>query len=175
MKKYILLSSLFTLLVIPGVSSAYTTSEQTAVQIDETTALYSITYSFGLKSNDLYMPREVVRDQNWKESTSTLGFVVLEDSKRLSAAGSAAGVVLSDAKVTTDGLYYIPAGHAATFTLYVILQTQPTDLEADYAIRVTDLPFLRGDEREHLYLNPSELQYYQTPETEFNESNPSRD
>ncbi|MEZ4200014.1 MAG: hypothetical protein R3B69_00190 [Candidatus Paceibacterota bacterium] len=160
--------------VTPHVCSAYTTSAQEAVQIDETTALFSITFSFGLASRDVYLPIRAVREQAWGEEVNTIGFTIVEDKVPHSEAGSAAGVVISDAEVVGGELYRVPAGTRETFTFYVVMKTEPDDLEADYAVLVTDLPFYRGAEQEYQHLNPSELQYYQTPETEFNSSNPSK-
>ena len=162
------------LLTTPSVAAAYTTSAQSVRQIDETTALFAITYQFGSAYYDFYMPIRAVRDQVWGQRGSTMGFSMLEDGKRLSEDGAAVGVVVSTAEQTDDGFYIAPQGRKTEFTLYVIMKTEPNDLEADYAAAVTDLPFYRGDDREYQRLNPSELKAYQTPETEFNESNPSK-
>lgn len=171
-KLYLLLLVAFVL--TPATSEAYFTTSQTATQINETTTLFAIEYKFGHQSDSYYLPARAVRDQVWGTDNSRVGFTVLEDGKRVTDAGSAVGVVISTAELTDDEMYKTPRGLLKTFTLYVILTTEPDTPEADYAIKVTDLPFYLGDSREYQKLNETELRKYQTPEVEFNSSNSSK-
>ena len=188
MKNRLFLSFVALLFLLPAVTSAdnsltvrtgdssdlYKTSAQYAWQINATTTLYAIDYWFGHSNYDLYLPTRGVRDQVWNTNNGRLGFSVMEDGKTLSDAGSALAVVGSNAEITDDEMYKVPKGTKQQFRLFVILTTENDAAEADYAILVTDLPFYRYEEREYMKLNPSELQYYLTPEVEFNSDNPSK-
>lgn len=152
-------------LLTPQTTLAYLSSSQKVSNISSTTALYAIEFSFGHDKHDTYIPVLAVRDQVWGEAKKTLGFEVLTDDAR-SASSSAFGIVLGGKNVTKDMMYFVPKGEVDTFTFYVLLNNT-TDETDDYAVRVTDLPFYWDDARTHLKLNPSELQYYTTPEAEI--------
>ena len=176
MIKYLLFGiPAITLLLMPSAAAAYVSYAWDAQPVDETKTLYSISYQFGHGTHDFYLPVRAVRDQTWGTQNKRIGFEILEDSKRRTNDGSAVGVVISDAEITEDEMYFIPKGTKEKFTFYVILSTETDAPEADYAVRVTDLPFYRNDDREYQRLNQSELELYITPEVEFNVSNPSKD
>lgn len=149
---------------------AYLTTAQSVQQINETIAIYAISYEFGHGTHDFYLPIQTVRNQAHGTEAHTLGFEVLVDGKIRTDVGSTLAMAVSDAEIVGD-MYKIPKGEKKKFILFVILTTDEDELEADYAVRVTDLPFYRNDDREYLSLNPTELQYYITPEVEFNTSN----
>lgn len=174
MKIKIFLLLLVAFVVTPASADAYFTTDQRATQINETTTLYAIEYKFGHQSNSYYLPARANRDQAWGTNNGQIGFSILEDGKRVTDAGNAVGVVISNSELTDDEMYKTPRGLLKTFTLYVILTTDPDAPEADYAVKVTDLPFYLGDSREYQKLNETELRYYQTPEVEFNSSNQSK-
>lgn len=174
MKKFLIMTAVFcTALTFTHSAHAYKTSDQTAVQYSETKSLYTITYSFGHTKYDLYLPIAAVRDLPYQSQTNALGYEIVEDDTVTNDATDATAVVLSDADIV-DTMYRIPAGAAATFTFIALLTTEPTDLEADYKIQITDLPFYRGEDRQPQALNVHELSHYVTPELEFNESNTSK-
>lgn len=155
--------------LLPAIASAYYTTDQSAVRFSETSALYSITYKFGSPSRDIYMP--IVAERDTATYESSLVYEMLLDGKTYTDAGTAVGIVTSNAKIV-DGQYFIPAGHSKTFTLKVVFTT-PADIdEADYTVHVTRLPFLmvtEDDTELESELTDSELSYYQTPEIELNE------
>ena len=101
-----------------------------------------------------------------------LGYVILED-RFASDVGTAEGIVLSNAE-RVGAMYKIPKGTAAKMTLGIIFTIPEDALEADYQLQIQELPFYAGDDRMYRRLNPSELQYYITPEIELNEANGSK-
>lgn len=160
----------FALLLSPLGASAYETTDQRAIKINETTAIYFIEYKFGHENHDFYMPVLAERDQEHGSEVKSIGFEVLEDGEEPTEIGSTQAIVLSNTPIS-NGMYKVPKGFSSTFTLAVILTTDEDDFENDYAIRVTDLPFYSGDDLEYMRLNTSELQHYVTDEIGFNDSN----
>ncbi len=148
-------------------SQAYFTTNQQAFSVNEQNAFYTIDFRFGLTKYDLYMPIMAMRDLAWGSNQKTLGYEILEESKVSTTTGIANGIVLSNAEVV-DGMYKVPAGTAITFTLFVVYTVEASDEETDYALHVQELPFYIGDKMSSQKLNPSELQYYISPEAEMN-------
>lgn len=156
--------ALLAFVCIPSVSEAYFTTEQSVTTINEQTAIYAITYKFGFENREVYMPIFAQRGIQAGEDRILAGYDLLSNGEK-TEAGFANGIILTkDANVQVkDGRYYLPAGQAASFTLYVI--AAPT---VGHSLLMTNLPFemIKGGAHIPAYLNPSELQYYQTPEIE---------
>ncbi|MEL6804211.1 MAG: hypothetical protein AAFO91_10560 [Bacteroidota bacterium] len=156
-------------------SSAYFTTEQSAVRVSESVALYAITYSFGSPREDLFMPIGAERDKANGTAGATVGFEFLEDGRETTTDGTALGIVISDLETTEDTYYRIPEGSSGKMTLYVALFLDSEAPEADYALQVTDLPFYRGETLSRQGLNVYELSHYVTDEIELNSSKPSKE
>lgn len=156
-------------IAMPNWAEAYRTTDQQATLITDSLALYSITYNFGSPDHDLYLPARAKRGQVWDSDLMSVGYEIVEDGEDPVTLGTSVGVVISSAKLTEDELYYVPAGTASSFTFYTIFDTDPDATEADYAVQLTDFPYFRGSALERIPLTPSELQYYLTPELEFND------
>ena len=172
MKKYIsaMVLTAYIAVLFPQATQAYFTSEQTAVRLTPITAMYTITYSFGLPKQDIYLPITTERNLSHKESERTLGYTMREDGKEIINEGRTAALVFSNAEIK-NGMYFVPAGSSRTFTLVAFLRTQEDTPEADYVLQVENLPFLVDIDEEELQirgLNPSELIYYATGEIELN-------
>jgi len=175
MRNYIIkLSGLFVacLLVLPTNADAYATTKQTAVRLSDHSALFTITYRFGFLNRELKMPIGVQRGA-FEPASPYAHVALLADSEDVSNLGTVAGIVLTDDEDVTvvDDEYYLPAGEAAEFTL-VALVTLPDPLpegDLDLALNVSHLPFtmIKDGTPISARLNPSELQYYTTPEIDF--------
>lgn len=167
----ILLTALIAL-VLPQPTNAYYTTAQSEAVLTPITAMYTITYSFGLPKQDIYLPIATERNLSHRENDRKLGFSIHDDDEEITNVGRTAGIVLSDAEIR-DGMYFVPAGSSKTFTLLVFLRTQDTDQEDDYVVQVDNLPFLVDMGQEELTvrgLNTSELQYYVTGDVSLNEN-----
>lgn len=171
--KFIIYSLVAVVMVMPFHADAYFSTDQRIQKINETTALFFIDFAFGHESHPTFIPVIATRDQAFNSELTSLGFEVLEESKYVSTLGATQAIVLGSVSIE-DGMYKVPAGKKASFTLAVIFTTKPDTAEVDYAVHVTDLPFYVGEEKEYRYLNPSELKYYITPEVELNSLNPSK-
>lgn len=104
------------LLAAPSVSNAFVIHDRAAVQLTETTALYSITYSSRTTNRDVYFPTTA------NPSADTDNDVEYEITTDPGASVAVASMVLSDAKVV-NGRYFIPQNDDTEMTLYVLLQT----------------------------------------------------
>ena len=160
---------LFGLLLAVGFATAqqteaYYTTAQSATILNDTTVLYTVTYGFGSPTRDMYMPIRAVRDPQSLTRTDTIGYTLIDRKASSTALGTATGLVLSSATIK-DGRYFIPAGHAASFTLVSVVHMPTTELASHYKLRVTSLPFtfMKDGSPFENHLNPSELVYYTTP------------
>lgn len=161
------------LLAVPQLSFAYFTTAQDAVQINNNTLLYTVTYKFGLPTSDLRMPIGAVRGLQFGDASPYVGYVLLRDGEMEVASGTTSGLVLSSAKVV-DNEYFVPKGEVATFTLVTLVKVSDDFVTADVkdydlSLLVTSLPFtiIKGEAKVSAQLNPSELQYYVTPELDL--------
>ena len=159
--------------VAPSDASAYTTSDQRALKVNETTALYFIDFAFGHEDHDTYIPVLAVRDQEYDSDVKSLGYEILEESEEQTDRGVTQAIVFKKNENVTieDGMYKVPKGYKGSFTLAVVYTTDKALFEADYAVQVTDLPFY-WENKKYQHLNETELQYYITPEVELNSDNP---
>lgn len=162
------LLTVFAMIVFPAPTSAYVTTDQNVVRLSDTAALFTITYQFGHKDLNFYMPIVPVRDLAHDSHSKNLGFEILEDGDNATTEGTATGIVLSGAPIV-DGMYRTPADRFTQFMLVVLFTVPDEAEENDYALHVQELPFYMGDDREYQKLNPSELQYYVTPTVSLND------
>lgn len=154
----------------PAVSEAYFTTMQNATKITENTTLFTVTYKFGFLNRELYMPIVTERGLQATSTKFSVGYDLVTEDDEVLNVGSTTAIVLSgdeDIEIK-NGRYYLPQGKSAEFT-FVALVTTPTGETAEASLLVTHLPFImmKGDEEIAARLNPSELQYYRTPEVEL--------
>ncbi|MCA9366305.1 hypothetical protein KC722_01865 [Candidatus Kaiserbacteria bacterium] len=159
-----LVMTLFVALMLPNGAHAYTSSQQTALRVNDTSALFVIDFSFGHGEHDTYIPIFGTTNQENDTKAHTLGYRVIDDEGN-EAFGTAA-LVLSSAKVVDNTFYRVPQGVKQKFTLLVVATVPSGNSIDNYRAEVTDLPFYWDDEMQYLHLNPSELQYYTTPAVE---------
>ncbi len=173
-KLKVTLLALALFVIAPHTSLAYFTTAQSAVQLNSDTLLYTVTYKFGMERGALHMPIGAVRNLQAGDASPYLGYTLLNNGEAVIASGTTAAFVFSDAKVV-DNEYFVPKGKSATFTLVTLVKlgkdfTVSEDEKTELSLQVTSLPFnMVGADGSNesitkLKLNPSELQYYITPE-----------
>jgi hypothetical protein len=158
--------------LLPLASEAYFTTAQSATRLTDDTMLYTVTYRFGFLNRELYMPIMAKRADGEAVKQYQAEYAILDEDDRAVTTGSSNAIVLTgDEDVTIkDGQYYLKAGKAAEFTLVALLTLPKTaQQDADLSLLVTHLPFttVMAGTPLHAQLNPSELQYYRTPEIEL--------
>jgi hypothetical protein len=102
-----------------------------------------------------------------------LGFEIVADGHDVTTKGKTTAAILSGAPAVA-GQYKLEKDKAQKLWLIVLYETDKDTLETDYALSVTHLPFfvdMGETEKDERKLNPSELQYYITPEVELNTGN----
>jgi len=172
MKQYLslILFVVVAIIAAPTTSEAYVTTEQTAVQITPTTAMYSITYTFDPSAFDFFLPIHTSRDVSDSDNL-TLVYETLVNGKDSTRVGDTAALVFSNLEVANNE-YHIPRGKRGNFTLVTFLRTNTNEAEADYALKVKKLPFNESRGEGELMienrLTASELATYQTGEVELN-------
>ena len=170
---------------LPVTTNAYSTSGQTATDLGNGQALFTVTYKFGFLNRDVYMPILANRNKKSTEKGTNAGFSILFDGKTEGTAttstvtssdaslklnytvlpGKAKAIVLSDAEIK-DGRYYLPKGKSGEFTLIALVDMSKVSNKEKVSLLMTALPFTMVDKGKQIEatLNPSELQYYKTPE-----------
>jgi len=158
--------------LLPASVSAYFTTTQTAVALNDNVFLYIIKYDFGLKKYALELPI-IALPESGESDVFAVGYKIVDDEGEVARLGRSIGIVLSDAKLV-DNKYFVPKGSSASFTLVVLVEATDAELESysveqNLAMQVTSLPFVMKDGGITIKagLNSSELQYYKTPELDI--------
>lgn len=153
--KYFILT--IALLLVPGMSQAFTASNQTATVLEDNAAVFTLDYSFTSNDRALYVP--VFGNQN--PTNSQFGWRVRANDEPGQVDGTA-GFVVSDAPIV-NGFYMIAPNTTETFTAIMIViapERANTDL---YHTDINSMPFYIGEGLQAAPLNPSELQTFVTP------------
>lgn len=163
--------SLFIFTILPSTSAAYFTTSQKAIQINESTALYSITYKFGFSDREVYMPIIALRGNSVPEDGLYAGYILVNEDGEEITEGKMSGIIITsneDVQIKNNQ-YFIPAGKSATFTLVTLLTAPEKTIDEKVSILMSQLPFtmIAADSIIPAHLNPSELQYYKTPALGF--------
>ncbi len=151
--KRFLATTLFAVTLLLGApqAQAQKVTDAKATRLSDTVTMYTLTYEFGFLNADLWMPLHAVR----KATSGAVGYE--------SAATKSYGLVLSDAAITDDKMYFVPKGERASFTMLVLEeQTGPTTKEVK-RVRVTNLPHIiqkEGDTKMERQLTESELEKF---------------
>ena len=120
-------------------------------RLSDTVTMYTLTYEFGFLNADLWMPLYASR----KADSNTLGYQ--------SAATNSSALVLSDATITNQNMYYVPKGERATFKLMVLEeQIGPATREVK-RVQVTNLPHVvqrEGEGQVKRQLTEAELEKF---------------
>jgi hypothetical protein len=163
-------------MLLPSLSQAYFTTEQTATRLTDNTVLFTVSYKFGLSSREMVMPIGSIRDfsSTVNETSPYLEYQIL-NKNLVTENGQSSSLILSsdkDMKIV-NGQYIIPAGKSSEFTMVTIFtQSEISEsVEVDNSLLVSQLPFqiiLDSGEASQNSLNPSELRYYRTPSISLN-------
>ncbi len=158
---------LFTIALIslPQTSSAYETTKQSALQINENTILYTITYRFGFLNREVYLPIGAMRGLANASTSPYVGFDILNNGTS-TTQGKVGALVLSTAEIKNNH-YYLPEGKSGDFTL-VALMTLPQGNSLnkhDLNLKMNHLPFIMAQKGEagRTYLNEREMEPYISP------------
>jgi hypothetical protein len=185
MNSYIFGAFILLAALVPSTSQAYLTTAQSATDLGDGSALLTVTYTFGFLNREVYMPILANRNKDFDDKGTNVGYSILFDNKTESKAttttmssataqatlnysvlpGKAKAIVLSEAQIK-DGRYYLPKGKSGTFTLIAVVDMSKSIIKEDISLLMTALPFTMIDDGKRIEarLNPSELQYYKTPE-----------
>ncbi len=173
---------------MPSITHAYLTTAQSAVDLGNGTALLTVSYKFGFLNREVYLPILADRNKKIDGKGTDAGYSILFDGKNAGQAttsvltsniataslnytvlpGKSKAIVLSKAEIK-DGRYYIPKGKSEVFTLIALVDLSKSNLKDNVSLLMTSLPFTMVDKSKKIdaRLNPSELQYYKTPEIDL--------
>jgi hypothetical protein len=120
-------------------------------RLSDTITMYTLTYEFGFLNADLWMPLYASR----KADTNSLGYQ--------SAATNSSALVLSDATITKQNMYYVPKGKRATFKLMVLEEQVGPETREVKRVQVTNLPHIiqrDGEKQMERKLTEAELEKF---------------
>jgi len=160
-----LLIPLAIIFIFPTGSQALTTSAQHAFKLSNTQALFVVEYDFGARHSDFYLPLIASTTKNNNYLTYTIERDGIEERNVKSIA-----VILSPLTIKEDQ-YFLPVGTSAKFTLAVIVETDPTDRDAEYQLNVVHLPYFTGVDRRPFTVHGDLLKQYTPPNIELNQTN----
>lgn len=159
MNRYIYFAALATLLVLPQSSQAFVPFNQTARVLEKNAAVFTVSYVFSSKKDNLYLPIfgsvNPIKDE--------FGFRVRANDEP-GVYNKAFGFVISSAPVE-NGMYVIKPGTSATFTAIMVVQASSTDELMQYHTHLNYLPFYQSDR--FIPLNKYQLESYVTPKVEL--------
>jgi len=146
---------------------AYRVIDQNALQLNERTVLYTITFGLGFKKYETSVPVLAVRDDGDEMNRGAIAYELFKENGEIIDSGEVHAIVLSNAEIDS-GMYRVPHGESARFTLAALVTLPETEVHSEYdlALSVSYLPFdmtvidgvtIQGK------LNDSELQYYRAP------------
>ncbi len=163
-----LIFSTFALLLVPlHASQAYTSTAQSAIQLNDTQALFMIDFAFGTRVNDFFIPVLAQSGIPYQSDEDVVGYDVIVDRAEVATEASSTSIVLSDLEII-DGMYRIPAGSNGRFTLLTVITVPAGIADSEYLVQVTSLPHYVGLDRDRRYVNDTELRNFISPGIELN-------
>lgn len=127
---------------------------------DTMTAAFSITVPVGGFSDDIYIPVLGVRSGQLIAASTTFTFEIEAGYGEGDTDGVVTALAISQAEIV-DGMYRIPANTRIPMTFIGLMRV--SDSESDiYRMRITELPFYIGDNRETRGYSSGELKYLVT-------------
>ncbi len=134
------------LVLIPGISQA-----STAMQLTDTTALFTIDFSF---ADELFLNEVPVAAEygvDYLDRVDTVGYVVESNNENSPVISEVNALVLSKAPI--EGIrYQVPQGTEATFQLF-ILATFAEPITEEYRAKITKLPYYLDNRRTSIHQN----------------------
>ncbi len=159
---YIVLGVLTVLLATAQPAAAYRSFEQTATKVNDTTILFTITFGFGTRTNEFFIPATTNRSTPYLSQEDIVGYEILHNGAT-STAGVSHSIVLADLSVT-DGEYLIPEASTGLFTFVSLVQfDEPLADTDEYTLQITSLPHYVGEDRDRRFVNEYELATFITP------------
>jgi len=165
-KKFLVVSVLALVVLFPESSSAYKTTEQTAVRLNENTILYTISYRFNFLNRDTYMPIMTKRETENFTSSPYLSYQIF-DGEEVFNEGDVKALVLSKTKIDNSH-YFSRAGITTDFMLVAILTLPQSVVNegGDFSLKVKSLPIkteIESENEEKNEVTQVDLSEYITP------------
>tara|TARA_B100000508_G_scaffold91716_1_gene71539 strand:- start:3639 stop:4202 length:564 start_codon:yes stop_codon:yes gene_type:complete len=148
------------LILLPHVAGAYEVTDSKAMQLDDNTYLFTISYKFGFLNRDMATPVLAARNS---DVTDKVGYEI--EVNDAPASGIVGAVVLTNDEDVSEqnSQYVLPEKKNAEFTLVGIVRTA-SDVEKA-VMKITNLPFLihNNEEVEQSEVTEDELLEYRSP------------
>lgn len=148
------------LILLPQSAAAYEVTDSQAIQLDDNTYLFTISYKFGFLNRNMATPMFA---SNSPDSEDKVGYQININGEP--ATGIQGAVVLTKSEnVTENSSYYVlPERKNAIFTLVGIVRSDTEVKSADMI--VTKLPYItnNGEESKLSGVTDEELLEYKSP------------
>jgi hypothetical protein len=136
-----------------------TASANSAIQLDETSVLFTIDFSFTDEVFDVQVPLRAESGVSYLDRVDTVGFTLESENNEVDRATS---VVLANQPLSGDR-YQLSIGQTGNFTL-LILATFTDPIETEVTATLTKLPYWLNDRRTTVHQN--QLDELETPTLE---------
>lgn len=156
---YVALFGVALVSLLPQSSSAYSTSEQTALRLTDNHVLFTITYDIGFLNRATYAP---VHANTGRISNEVSYSITAENGNKMYVPST--GIVFAKNAVLENNFYRLEYGKKSDFTLVVIAAIPKS--EVGHSLKITNLPFILIDKDNTTRLSdyePSTLGDYKTP------------
>ena len=164
---FVLLCSVFIAYQTPTVA-AYTSTNQTTIQLSEQRALFLVQFAFGTRFNDFYIPIQALRGEQYGSERDVVGYDIVADRAGVSDDGTTRSLVISNLELVDNAFYRIPAGQNGFFTLVTELTLPDNIPDSEYLLQVTSLPHYVGSDQDRRTVNEVELRTFITPGVDLN-------
>jgi hypothetical protein len=153
--------------LMPQQSFAYDTTEQSAVQLNEDTFLFQVTYHFNFANRDSEHPLLAQRTATITEAyADQVQYDVIDASGDSVVVEDIAAVVLSETPVLKNR-HYFQTDEAIHATLFVVAKLSPAQVmeEGSVKMRMHWLPFtlIKGEQRRYAHVPAEDLNDFVTP------------
>ncbi len=147
-------------LLVPSGSQA-----ATIVAVNDNTALFTIHFDFIAGDEAYQIPVGALRGLAFNENKNFVGYRVVSGDTPVMVETKTNAVVLSEQEIK-DGMYQIPAGERASFTLVGLFEVPETTSTDSYFVELMSLPHFIGDER--VNVTPNRLEQFKSDEVTLN-------
>lgn len=130
-------------------------------QVENGVGVFMLTVPLGAWPEDMYIPVVGERGLPFASRVNRFGFELEAGfPQAASDAGDATGLIVANAEIV-DGYYRFPAKTLASFKIIVVANVDEVDGNI-YRMRITELPFLMGDEKAPGHFSDGEMKYLVT-------------
>ena len=144
MKTPIFVAALAVMILAPfGLASAH--EHSSALRINNTTAIYTITYEFQAGKEAYYLPIMTQNALPYGSKSAKVGYVAVQNGKLVPTGYTAQSLVVSDLPIVGDKYRIEPMKRGSVTVVTIVKKTTPD--VANVGLQLTNIPYYKGTVR----------------------------